>query len=113
MSFLGFHLFSSDFLFSNCLLNGGRSGGIPHFRVELTSVGNYWPITARKRHQERTRKANRENHGLRSGNRSGLDPSEQETRKRARHECFVSHETGLAGGLNVSVSQVETKHLDF
>ena len=48
MSFLGIHLFSSDFLFSNCLWNGGRSGGIPHFGVELTSVGNYWPITARK-----------------------------------------------------------------
>jgi len=41
MSFLGFHLFSSDFLFSNCLLNGGRSNGIPHFGAEVTSVGNY------------------------------------------------------------------------
>jgi len=42
-----------------------------------------------------------------------VHPSEQETSKRARHKCFVSHETGLAGGLYVSVSQVETKHLDF
>jgi len=41
MSFLGIHLFSSDFLFSNCLWNGGRSNGIPHFGVEVTSVGNY------------------------------------------------------------------------
>ena len=49
MSFLGIHLFSSDFLFSNCLWNGGRSNGIPHFGVEVTSVGNYWPITARKK----------------------------------------------------------------
>jgi hypothetical protein len=30
-----------------------------------------------------------------------------------RHEFFVSHETGLAGKLYLSVSQVETKHLDF
>ena len=44
---------------------------------------------------------------------SRVHPSEQETRKRARHNCFVSHETGLAGRLHVSVSQVETKHLDF
>ena len=48
-----------------------------------------------------------------SGIVSWVHSSEQETRKRARHKCFVSHETGLAGGLYVSVSQVETKHLDF
>jgi len=33
--------------------------------------------------------------------------------EKARCDCFVSRETGLEGGLHVSVSQVETKHLDF
>ena len=33
--------------------------------------------------------------------------------ERTEQNCFVSHETGLEGGLVVSVSLVETKHLDF
>ena len=36
-----------------------------------------------------------------------------ETGEKARYNCFVSHETGLYGRLSVSVSQAETKHLDF
>jgi len=43
-----------------------------------------------------------------SGIVSWVHPSEQETRKRVRYNCFVSNETGLAGRLHVSVSQVET-----
>jgi len=38
MSILEVHLSSSDF----------------HLGVEVTSLGNYWRITARERHQERT-----------------------------------------------------------
>ena len=54
--------------------------------------------------------------------RSGMDfsgivsralPSGQETGEIARPDCFVSHETDLEGRLLVSVSQVETNHLNF
>ena len=41
MSFLGFHLFSSDFLFLNSLQNRSLLSGIPHLRVEVTSFGSY------------------------------------------------------------------------
>jgi hypothetical protein len=44
---------------------------------------------------------------------SWVHRSGRELRGKARHNCFVSHETGLEGRLLVSVSQAETKLLDF
>ena len=43
----------------------------------------------------------------------GLFPGCPLVDEKARRDCFVSQETGLEGSLLVSVSQVETKHLDF
>ena len=45
--------------------------------------------------------------------RSGGETELELTGEKARYNCFVSHETGLYGRLSVSVSQAETKHLDF
>jgi len=43
----------------------------------------------------------------------GCTEVDEKPGKKTRHNCFVSHETGLDGCIIVSVSQAETKHLDF
>ena len=48
-----------------------------------------------------------------SGIVSRVHRSGRETREKERHNCFISHETGLDGRLIASVSQAETMHLCF
>ena len=48
-----------------------------------------------------------------SGIVSRVHRSGRENGEKARHDCFVSHETGREGSMIVSVSQAETKHMDF
>jgi hypothetical protein len=81
--------------------------------LKLCIAGVWRRLVVRDREDVETRKIGTNETRTFQGLFPGGAPEWTRNRGKTRHNCFISHETGLEGRLIVSVSQAETKHLDF